>query len=254
MPVAFSPREIAERFRNDPLALGRVLWPHVRFYREQRIIIESVRDSDETFVPAGNMLGKDFVAGFITLWFFLTRNPVRVVTTSADYAQLEAVLWGEIRRFIQESAYPLDFLKDGPIVINHLHLRKYINGKIDPLSYCIGRVAAKGEGMLGHHVADVGDGVPRTLWIADEASGVDDISYDRADTWARRKLVIGNPYPTTPPNNFFYRGVKEGDLRSDDPKVVEMRRQMTAKWQEVIRAGQAEAAGFTPPQETDGGS
>jgi hypothetical protein len=65
--------------------------------------------------------------------------------------------------------------------------------------------------MLGHHVADTGDGIPRTLFVADEASGVDDVSYDRSDTWARRKLVIGNPYPT---QNFFRRGVKSGDMLS----------------------------------------
>lgn len=77
----------------------------------------------------------------------------------------------------------------------------------------MGRVAARGEGMLGHHVAERGDGVPRTLFVADEASGVDDVSYDRADTWAKRKLVIGNPYPC---NNFFYKGVKGGDVASKD--------------------------------------
>jgi hypothetical protein len=63
--------------------------------------------------------------------------------------------------------------------------------------------------MQGHHIAEVGDRIPRTLWIADEASGVDDLGYKAADTWARRKLVIGNPYPCT---NFFRAGVKGGDL------------------------------------------
>jgi hypothetical protein len=77
------------------------------------------------------------------------------------------------------------------------------------VSYCIGRVAAKGEGMLGHHIAETGDGIPRTLFIADESSGVDDVSYERADTWARRKLAIGNAYPCT---SFFYKGIKGGDL------------------------------------------
>jgi phage terminase large subunit len=155
--------------------------------------------------------GKDFVAGFIALWFFLSRQPCRVVTTSADGPQLEAVLWGEIRRFIQTSVVPLEGEKGGPLVVNHLHLRKLDpgTGKVCGISYVIGRVAAKGEGMLGHHVAETGDGVPRTLFIADEASGVDDQSYKASDTWARRKLVIGNPYPTS---NFFKKGVKGGDL------------------------------------------
>ena len=198
-----------------PLVLAKILWPHITFYRQQKEIIESVLVNDETVVPAGNMLGKDFVAGFIALAFFLTRSPCRVVTTSVDYTQLEGVLWGEIRRFIQESKYPLDSRQGGPLLVNHLHLRKVNNGVVDGISYCIGRVAAKGEGMLGHHVAKTGDGIPRTLAIYDEASGVDNESYDRTDTWAERKLAIGNPYPCT---NFFYFGVKAGNLPSEDGK------------------------------------
>jgi hypothetical protein len=46
------PREL-----QDPFELQKVLWPQVRFYDKQREIIASVRDDDETFVTAGNMLG-----------------------------------------------------------------------------------------------------------------------------------------------------------------------------------------------------
>ena len=193
----------------DPFELKRLLWPHVRFYAKQRDIIRSVWEDDETIVHAGNMLGKDFVAAFVVLAFFLTRVPCRIVTTSVDGAQLEGVLWGEMRRFIQEAAHPLDAAHGGPLVINHLHLRRVYRGQVCGVSYCIGRVAARGEGMLGHHVAATGDGVPRTLFVADEASGVDDVSYERADTWARRKLVIGNPFPC---ENFFKRAVRGGTL------------------------------------------
>ena len=225
----------------DPMRMGALLWPHVKFYNRQRDIIYSVVENTETVVVAGNMLGKDFVAAFITLWFFLTRHPVRIVTTSADHLQLESVLWGEIRRFIQESRVPLTAKEGGPILENHLHLRKALRPPGHPvvvpslgpegrpermvsvagnggrskydvcgLSYCIGRVAAKGEGMLGHHVADTGDGIPRTLMIADEASGVDDDTWLIPDTWAKRKLAIGNPYPC---QNFFRKAYEEGDLK-----------------------------------------
>jgi hypothetical protein len=211
----------------DPIKFGRIIWPDIMFYPKQEEVIWSVVENDETFVPAGNMLGKDFVAAFIALWFFLTRYPVRVVTTSADYAQLESVLWGEVRRYIETAKYPLDHERGGSILINHLHLRKVYKSKgrvvIDPTSYMIGRVAAKGEGMLGHHVEaqeqDIepdGSIYPRTLFICDEASGADDITYERADTWARRKLIIGNPYPCA---NFFFRGVKGGDLEAKPVSV-----------------------------------
>lgn len=199
----------AEYFR-DPLVFAKLLWPSVEFYDKQREIIYSVRDNVETVVPAGNMLGKDFVSAFIVLWFFLTRHPCRVVTTSADAPQLEAVLWGEIRRFIDTSKYPLDHKSGGPLIVNYLQLKKMVGGRRCGLSYVIGRVAARGEGMLGHHVADMGDGVPRTLAVFDEASGCDDDSYERTDTWAKRKLIIGNPYPSG--MNFFERAVRGGDI------------------------------------------
>ena len=64
-----------ERFQREPILFFRLLWPEVRFYDKQIEIIESVRDNDETFVPAGNMLGKDYVAAAVALWFFLTRHP-----------------------------------------------------------------------------------------------------------------------------------------------------------------------------------
>lgn len=190
----------------DPLKLANVLWPWIHFYNKERDIIESVVENEETYVVAGNMLGKDFTAAFIVLWYFITHHPVRIVTTSVDGAQLEGVLWGEIRRLINTSSQPLYHEKGGPLVVNHLHLKKVDYGQICGISYCIGRVAKKGEGMLGHHA-------PYTLFVADEASGVDDISYDRAKTWAKKKLIIGNPYPC---NNFFYRGIKGGDIPMED--------------------------------------
>lgn len=198
----------------NPLELQKVLWPDVKFAGYQKQIIESVELNDETVVPAGNMLGKDFTAAFVALSFYITREPVRVITTSVDNSQLEGVLWGEIRRFIQTSKYPLEHTKGGPLVVNHMHIRKIINFKtleMCPLSYLIGRVAAKGEGMLGHHIPKTGDGIPRTLYIGDEASGLEDTSYECADTWAERKLIIGNPYPC---DNFFKRAVKGGDIKA----------------------------------------
>ena len=197
----------------DPLKFVNTLWPHITLYDKQRQIMYSVAENDETFVPAGNALGKDFVGGLTVLYFFLSRHPCRVVTTSVDATQLNAVLWGEIRRFLQTSVYPLTTLQGGNILVNDLHLRKVVNGEVCGLSYVLGRVAnMTGEGMLGHHIAKTGDGIKRTLAVADEASGVPHVYYEKFDTWADSKLVIGNPFPCS---NFFKRAVKGDPVTGD---------------------------------------
>lgn len=190
----------------DPLKFAALCWPDVKFYDKQVEIIRSVVENDETVVPAGNMLGKDFIAAFISLWFFCSRKPCRVVTSSVDGPQLKGVLWGEIRRFIQTSKVPLP-IKENDLLIRHVN----VDGSLDGLSYLIGRVTQKGEGLLGHHVART-DERPRTLFVGDEASGLDDETYKAACTWSHRRLIIGNPYPCT---NFFRNAVKDGDILRD---------------------------------------
>lgn len=200
-----------------PVEFYRAHWPHSKLYDKEVEILESIRDNFITVVHAGNMLGKDFTAGRAAIWFFMSRHPVRIVTTSVDGTQLEGVLWGEIRRAIEESVIPLSYERGGPIIDQHLHLKKLIghgkNQRECGVSYCIGRVARKGEGMLGHHAyPDNWDGVtPHTLLIADEASGVEDISWERGMTWAKRMLAIGNPWDC---NNFFKKLVQRGNVRA----------------------------------------
>lgn len=205
----------------DPLRFLKLGWPGVTLYKQQREIVYSVRDNDMTIVRAGNELGKDFVTAFICTWFTCSRNPVKVVTTSVDYTQLEAVLWGEIRRFIQLCRFKL------PLQVNTLKIRKIVQGSIDPLSYLMGRVAAKGEGLLGHHVTPAAmsgmelgstvpnydDGIPRTLAVYDEASGIDDDSHVAMQSWAKRELMISNPNEC---HNFYFRYCKAGDLWSEE--------------------------------------
>jgi hypothetical protein len=192
-------------FAQHPLKFLEWLWPGVRLWSKQVEILESVRDNDETMVTAGHKLGKDFITGFVVVWYFMVHEECRVVTTSVDATQLQGVLWGEIKRFLGTSRWPLEVERGGPLVVNHMHLRKMVQGRECGISYCIGRVAAKGEGMAGHHAR-------HTLFVADEASGVDNESYRRALTWSKRRLVIGNPYSTA---NFFQKGVEGGSLLYD---------------------------------------
>jgi hypothetical protein len=194
----------------DPIQLARLLWPDVRFYDRQREIIYSVRDDDITLVPAGNMLGKDFVAGFVALWFFMVHREVRVVTTSVKDDHLR-VLWGEIDRFVKTAKYPLTADKGGPLVYNHHEIRKIVDGQVDKHSYLLGAVSKSGEGLSGHHAR-------HTLLIMDECSGVDDTAYSAGQGWMQKLLAIGNPNEC---QNFFRRGVKEGDIVKPDGRYYQ---------------------------------
>lgn len=197
----------------DPLKFAAMNWPNVVFYKEQQEIIYSVVENRETVVVAGNKLGKDFVAGFIVLWFFLVRHPCRIITTSAKDDHLR-VLWGEINTYIQSSVYPLDYRKGGPLVINQRELRKVVNGTIHEASYCRGMVASQDKmaAMQGHHAG--GSFLdPHSMFVCDESSSVPDSYYTMADTWMDRALIFGNPWPC---DNFFKRAVK-GDPRTGVP-------------------------------------
>lgn len=200
----------------DPFAWIKSCWPHITLYDKQREIIESLRDNDETIVPAGNMLGKDFITALGILWFFVSRHPCRIVTTSVDATQLNAVLWGEIRAFLQTSEVGLTTDKGGPLLVNQELIRKVVRGSLCGKSYILGRVATDdGSGFLGHHIADTGDGIPRNLFVADEASAIPDMYFDKAATWHKRLLVIGNTFEC---ENYFKRAVRAGDSYSEDGK------------------------------------
>lgn len=186
------------------LSLGQVkklYWPNVRFYDKQWEIIHSVEQNDVTVVPAGNKLGKDFVTGFICLAAFLAWDEVRIITTSVKDDHLR-VLWGEIGRFVDTAEFPLRVEEGGPLIVNHREIRKVRNGQKDTISYLLGMVSKKGEGMAGHHAK-------HTLLVGDEASGLDDHVMEFAEGWMKKGLLIGNPHPC---NNFFRRLVDKGDV------------------------------------------
>jgi hypothetical protein len=251
-------RQEFNTFITNPLALRDLLWPSVVFYKKQQEVIFSFVDNDETFVPAGNMLGKDFVSGFLILWFFLTRRPCRIVTTSAKDDHLR-VLWGEINQFISTSQIPLTSDKGGPLLVNHQDIR-WVNsdGSKCPKSYITGLVASPGSiaAMQGHHIAVTGDGIPRTAFVSDESSSVLDDYYKMAKTWMNRSLVIGNTWDC---DNFFKHAIKGkpgtkdigGDIKAEDGnryyrKIIKI----TAEDSPNVRYGLAQKAkGITPTNE-----
>lgn len=201
----------------DPLEFCSVMWPNIRLFKEQREVLQSLQTDDETWVVAGNMLGKDFIASIAVLWFFLSNREVRIVTTSVKDDHLR-VLWGEIGKRIQDCKYPMEVQRGGVLLVFHKEIKKMVRDektgvmKLCPISYILRQVSEKGEGMAGHHAE-------ATMFCADEASGIVDLVYTQTDTWCRIgrsiKLIFGNPNPCS---NFFYHGVKGGNIKSPTNK------------------------------------
>ncbi len=186
----------------DPIKFISVFWPKVRIYDKQAEILYSLRDNDETIVRAGNQLGKDFITGLACLWFFCSRSPCHIITSSSSQTQLKSVLWGEMRNFIDSAAYPL-----GIEVNDSAVYQIRADGTREPKSYILGVVTNVVETLQGHHLDR--NGKPRCLAVFDECSSIDDPFYFATETWAHRKLAIGNPLPC---GNFFRRYSKQGSL------------------------------------------
>lgn len=212
----------------DPIAFQRYLWPGVTFYDRQVEVIRSVERNDETFVVAANEMGKDFVAGFVIVWFFLTRHPCRIVCTSGKDDHLD-VLFGEATRFIRACKYPLDRERGGPLIVNQREITRWANpaygqryAEACAISYVKGMVAnEQTEATLGgHHAGGDSSGIPRTMFVADEASSVPDRYWPIVQGWAKRKLVFGNAWSCS---NFFrhaFEGVPGGRDRGGDIVAV----------------------------------
>ena len=186
----------------DPLRFVSLCWPDMTLYDKQRDVLQSIRDNIETFVHAANELGKTRIAAVVAIWFFASRTPARVVTSSSSETQLNAILWSEIHQLINTSKFRLPFVSK---TLCMKKLRKPDATETEPLDYVIGCVTNMVENFQGHHLPN---DKPRVLAIFDEASGVPDEFFDASDSWAHRKLVIGNPLSTT---NFFYFKCKGGD-------------------------------------------
>lgn len=208
----------------DPVTLAQALWPMVTFYGPQREMIMSVRDSAETYVVAGNELGKDFVTGCICAMFFLEprvffdeqyvadverltrgmpehlRHTRRIVTTSVRDDHLD-VLFNEIGKFFSLCVEPIDHVIMMTREVRFRIERDLPSGKT-AANYIKGICAAKEAGFAGHHAR-------YTLGIGDESSSLSNVVYEEYQGWAKRQLYFGNPRPCS---NFFKTNYKRGDL------------------------------------------
>jgi phage terminase large subunit len=171
-------------YASDPVGyifdeLGFYLWS------KQREMAESVRDHDRTAVRASHGVGKTAAAARIALWFLKTHPNGRVITTAPTWAQVEQLLWREIRAAVAKAHLAgkgLDFPKPTTTKL-----------ELGEQWFAIGLSTNEPERFQGHHAEHL-------LLIVDEASGVDEKIFEAAEGFltaeGAKVLLIGNPTRT----------------------------------------------------------
>jgi hypothetical protein len=192
-------RRLCEASRDDPARFAHTVLGDSGFWSKQREVCESVVRYGTTLVPAGNSVGKSYVAARIVLWFLLTRPDSVVFTTGPSQGQLLKILWGEIREAIARSRIPLGIEPRGhaPVAL-----------ALDHRWYAIGHVSNKIENATGMHREHL-------LVLVDEGSGVAEQAYEAAWSLSPSRIVVfGNPLH---PHGRFHELCRKAEEEREDP-------------------------------------
>lgn len=179
-----------DRICADPAEKARVFLGFDA-WSKQRDVMRAVRNHKRVAVRSAHGVGKTAVAARVVL-DFLTEGRSIVVTTAPTWHQVEGLLWKEIATAYKASKIPVG----GKLTNTRLELDK------DWVAY--GLSTDQPERFQGEHS-------PRLLFVADEASGIDQAIYNAAQGYLTARnahvLLIGNP---TKMSGEFYRAFQAG--------------------------------------------
>jgi len=150
-------------------------------------------NEDRVAIKSGHGVGKTALLAWIILAWLLTRQPAKCACTANTANQLSDVLWGELDKWYRKLSPGLRDLLE--FKSDRLELKE------DPKqSFAVARTARKEqpEAFQGFHS-------PNMLFIADEASGIDDIIFEvgkgSMSSAGAKTILTGNP---TRPQGYFY--------------------------------------------------
>lgn len=164
----------------DPVAFAQGYLGH-KVWQTQAEILRSVRDNPRTAVKAAHGCSKTFAGAEAVLWWIARYRDGIALTTSPTGRQVEALLWGEIRKTLQEKpipAYP-------PSNLACLKLREgnYAMG----FSTSPENSGVNIQGFHGAHlliVIDEAPGIEGPIWEAIEGARAGGVVH---------QLLLGNP-------------------------------------------------------------
>lgn len=190
-------RPFLQAWRDDP----------VRFVREalradpepwQEEALRVIAEKDRLAIRSGHGVGKSAFLAWVILWWLLTRAPAKVACTAPSAHQLNDVLWGEIALWRRR----LPKIMRDWIVVKEDRVELVGAGK---MCFAAARTARREspEAFQGFHSENM-------LFIADEASGVDDVIFEVGEgamsTKGAKTILTGNP---TRLSGYFFRAFHE---------------------------------------------
>jgi len=188
------------RYRNDPDRFIREMWAVEPDTWQTEAANKLGRDEQRRIaIPSGHGVGKTALAAWLSLWFFLTRFPVKVILTAPSSATLEDGLFAEIKMWVSRLPGAVRSLVEATsdrVVLKSAPDRAFISARTAR--------AEKPDALQGVHADYV-------LLIVDEASGVPEAVFEASQGSmsgpARFMLLLGNPVRA---QGYFYEAITSG--------------------------------------------
>lgn len=167
-------RELLNIWQADPVK-RHYAFSNKKLWGKQEEILWAYRKHKRVVVKSGNTIGKSFLAADVVMDWMSTHTQAKVITTAPSWAQVEEVLWKEIRSYCYQSKIPIG--------ADPLTTKLEFNDEL----FAVG-VSTDGMARLqGRHS-------PHLLVILDEASGINPEIWDTVEALhPERILAIGNP-------------------------------------------------------------
>lgn len=157
--------------------------------RWQQESLQAVSQFDRIAIRSGHGVGKTTFLAWLVLWWELTRLPNKVAVTANRQDQLSDVVWAEIAHWHRKLHPALRDLLE--VTADKV---QWISPEAD--GFAVARTARKEapEAFQGFHS-------PHMLFIADEASGIDDVVFEvgqgAMSTTGAKTVLTGNPTRTS---------------------------------------------------------
>lgn len=177
--------EFIRRYKNDPVAFVREVLGAEPDAWQAEFLMAVARGDRRITVKSGHGVGKSTAASWAALWYFLTRNPVKVVITAPTKAQLFDALFNELKSWVgrlPSGVRDLLEVKSDRIELIAAPADAFISARTSR--------AETPEALAGIHSANV-------MLIGDEASGIPESVFEAAagsmSGSSAVTLLLGNP-------------------------------------------------------------